>query len=1765
MRKSAILLSFGIVLVLGAQSQNRLDEGWKFFKEKSYKRAVLVLSEFLKSRPSSPRIGEAYYLLGESYRRLHNNSLAQKALKKAIDRQKQGIWTLRAKVSLARINRWAKESKKAFFDALKFFEEAYRTNKSLGEELFQLYIDLIGLSPYIAQVQELTQVKRKLPPPASEEEFPDIVSLVERALKVGLTKEQEARILATAGNRVWGEARLKWYKKLYEEYQGVGRWDEYAFRYASHLEGSSSYVEALKVYRKILQTYTPRQSRYVRHSNERIKRITSPALSLYCSNLFAPGENVQVTINWRNLNATELELLRCSVSEDSIKASHTSIDRLANDTADQQVRKWTEELEDEGKHIPRSRMLTLHIKAPGLYLLRAHSKGLDASTTILITDIGVATIWQNERLIAFCTNALTGKPISAATVVSAAEIRKGRQNQSRRAVTKTSAEGVAESVFQIPYGWWLRRGGIFVLSGDKLAYSPTRYHYYRPGGERYLAYFYTDRPVYRPEETVNFKLIVRSLKADEYHNLPDTDVILRIYDSRGSRIYEKTLRTDSFGTANDSLKLPPEPALGLYRIDVRVKPNKWCQLAQYSPFRVEEYRRPEFEVVVKPTKSLVRSGEKVSAIITAKYYFGGPVADAKVEVVIRQRPFYYWYRRYYVYEWYYPVRPVWGGRGHEVKRFNLTTDPDGKAIVTFDTPRDADFIFTIEARVTDKSRREVKGIGDIKVTTQPFYITALPERYIYLPGDTVEIKLVTENANNEPVDVLVNAEVFRLLNTEGKEVAEKTVLTRKVKTGETGKATLSFKAPSEGYFRVVLTALTPSEEKISTTTYIWVTEKASASIGYRASYGINLVVEKETYKPGETAKVLLITSRPAVSVFLFTAGDELMDYQVIPMQGTSKLLSIPITSSHSPNFFINAIGMWDRLVFRQTKEIIVPPEHHFINLKFEVEKDEFKPRESTTIKLRATDQNGKPLLCSLSLAVFDRSVLYIQPDTVPDIRKFFFGTKRYQRLYPYAYNNWRYYRQEPPKVGLKAGAREKQRKEQEPSLAVRRRGLLEERAAADAAAGAPRKLAKAEYAPGPAPGLATAQFVRTDFRATALWRAVILTNKKGEAEIPIKFPDSLTEWSIVSRGVTRQTRIGQASTTVRTTKKIIARLQAPRFFVERDDVVVSVIAHNYYDEPQPALLTLEVKGLDTGEELKRKLTLPPKGQKRLDWQFSVPSIGEAYFKVLLQTPKEADALERTYPILPHGVTKFIAKTGEITQPSQTLSEVIEIPEGANLGATRLRIVATPTVATAMVQALDYLAGYPYGCVEQTLSRFVPTVVTLNTLQKLGINKPDLAEKLPPMISAGLKRLSDFQHSDGGWGWWKHDRSNPWMTAYVVYALTLAQRADVKFDQNILSRGLNALQSLVPEGYGPTTQAFCLYSLSLHRRTNKRFLNRVWEERDKLSPYARACTALTFANLGDLDKARILLRNLENDITYDPETLQARCGRLRGYHWWWQDAVESTSMALRAFLKIDPENKLTRALARWLVLNRRGNRWKSTRDTAFAIYALADFSLKKRELDANYTLTLAVNDRPIQKLHITPDNIFNIKPEFIIDDSQLHTGSNTITISKQGKGSLYYSLYLKYYTKEENVKASGNMLLINRSYYLLKPKPDGGYERLQLKDGDSLRSGERVEVLLKLTAKNDLEYIVLEDMKPSGLEPTEIRSGWIPGASYAHTEFRDEKVAFFFTRLNQGELQLRYTLRAEAPGYFHTMPTSGYAMYIPEIRCTSDEFHFKITP
>jgi uncharacterized protein YfaS (alpha-2-macroglobulin family) len=756
--------------------------------------------------------------------------------------------------------------------------------------------------------------------------------------------------------------------------------------------------------------------------------------------------------------------------------------------------------------------------------------------------------------------------------------------------------------------------------------------------------------------------------------------------------------------------------------------------------------------------------------------------------------------------------------------------------------------------------------------------------------------------------------------------------------------------------------------------------------------------------------------------------------------------------------------------------------------------------------------------------------------------------------------------------------------------------------------------------------------------------------------VKVKYPDSLTTWQATARVATTTNQFGLGNVSTRTKQPLIVRLEAPRFFVVGDQVAVSGVINNNTDASMRVAPKLEAQGLTvTGVSIEGKrvngdpgpVEVKPNSETRVDWLVNVTHASEAKLKVEARGEKYADAMEKSFTIYEHGIEKFLSRSGKMRGDSVAVT--LDIPKERRADSTKLMVQISPSMATTMLDALPYLIDYPYGCTEQTMSRFLPAVITTRTLRDLGL-KPETAankifggieqstaaathpggkhdlKELDEITKQSLARLYKFRHADGGWGWWQEGESDHFMTAYVVWGMTLAMQAGIPIQTESVAGGAGYLdKELVEEEANYDEQAWMLHALAAYESAQTpqgqvkvsqfqaRAFSNLWTNRDKLNAYTRALLALSAHYFGYHDQARTLIANLENGVKIDskpdisivqqgagvsdPSVIGTAHWGEDGIYWRWSDGgVEATSFALRALLAIDPQNKLVEPVTNWLIKNRRGAQWNNTRDTAIVVMTLDDYLRATKEIQAQLSYELLVNGNSVARKTITADEALSAPSQFEISRELLRDGPNEITIRRtNGTGPVYFSAQAKFFSLQEPLTPAGNEIFVRRQYFKLVNHPTllKGFvsERVPLNDGETVKSGERVEAVITIEAKNNYEYLLFEDLKPGGLEAVQIRSGenlyarqlksgalksknstlmnytWssdFTGESrWVYQELRDRKVALFIDHLPEGVWQISYEMRAESPGTFHALPVLGQAMYVPEIRTNGGEVRISV--
>lgn len=1596
--------------------------------------------------------------------------------------------------------------------------------------------------------------------------------------------------------------------------------------------------------------------------------------------------------------------------------------RIAAKYLGPEVARWSEPLPDDGTHRQAEALLQTPLNERGAYVVYAYTaeppasdaarQGVEAlrvgasRAVVALTDLAIVEKRTDKGNLYYIADASSGAPVPSAEVdvlewwgTWDEKVQKHVWNSRRNRLT-TDRNGMA----LLPTR---DEGGnlhlLVTAAGERLAWSGMSYWSpYQPSQMRQglLAYVITDRPVYRPGQTVHFKAWLRQMQEGILQNVPQAQFTVSVYDPRGNAALSVAKMTDDFGGLDGELKLGEEPPLGLYRIQVEGE-----QYAGGQSFRVEEYKKPEFEVTVEPDRSHAKLGEKVNAVIKAAYYFGAPVTDATVKyrVYREEYAFSYWFPgewdwlygpgyglSWYSYDWFpwwgklscCRVPPPWWGYGQAsgvrelVQQGETSIGKDGTAKVAIDTAPalrdhpDRDHRYVIEAEVRDASRRVITGEGDVKVTRQSYYALIQSDRGYCRPGEetVVTIRCLTPDGRPVQAEGLVTVSSIVFGGPGNGRISEKELRRWTASTDESG--VLSFRLRHEKSDQLEVKFAAPDQWGGTVEGYglVWVCGDDFDGRLYRFN-DLELITDKRSYKPGETCHLMINTRRPDSYVLFASDVDAgaLLTYRLLRLTGGHAVVDIPIRENHKPNFFLEATTVSDLRVHQQVAPICVPPEDRMVRVSVETDKPEYRPGEKATVRVTAATPRGEPAQVQVVLSAFDKSVLYIQPEFTPPIAGFFHGmvrqhyaqmtTNLFEILAAWGGVAQPFLQLEPLPSGWQgtwgvsvadwAAISDKEFKDLMGGTGsggfgggrVMRRAALSEAGTVSATiadAAGPRAAMAAggagdagEPGGGAAPAFVEAQ-VRKEFADTALWVPSLTTGPDGKASVSLDMPENLTTWKVNAWALSRQSQAGQASAEAVTTKNLLVRLQAPRFFMEYDEVVLSANVHNYLATDKTARVQLDIPdehlAFVQGSQAATDVPVPAGGERRVDWRVKVLKEGQAAITVRALTDEESDAMQMTFPVLVHGMLQQQPFCGSVRPHETPATRTIRftVPEKRRPELTRLEVQFAPTLVGAMMDALPYCLDYPYGCSEQTVSRFLPAVLTLKTLQNMGIKLEDVrairgrmaevrrveagerrpiyadspifdSDELWRMVRKGLDRIADMQHPDGGWAWWKEGDSSSYLTSYVLYALLTARQCDVDADEGMLERGLQFLQdwelSQMRQDYWrpDATHAFAAYVLSLggRRAADPKAgdcLDRLYEGRDKLNLYGKALLAISLANVRDEGRARTVLRNIMQYLEENPET-QVAWFRTpeQGWWYWWNNDIETNAWCLRALVRLEPKSDAAPKLVKWLLENRRnGYYWRSTRDTTLCVAAMSEFVQASGEDKADYTLTLDVDGGAFRRtVKVSRDAFLTCDNSFRVEGSALGAGQHTLTITKDGPGALYYSAYLWYFTKEEDIPAAGLQLKLDRSYYLLKQIPfevevEGAegqrlaeqrlrYERVPLRSGDRVASGDLIQVELRVRADNDYTYLVFEDMKPAGCEPTEVRSGGQGQEGFwSYMELRDERVAFFADSIARGEHLLRYRLRAEVPGVFHALPAVVQGMYVPELRGNSSEAVLGVT-
>lgn len=1215
---------------------------------------------------------------------------------------------------------------------------------------------------------------------------------------------------------------------------------------------------------------------------------------------------------------------------------------------------------------------------------------------------------------------------------------------------------------------------------------------------------YTDRPIYRPGDEVHYKGIARILRGNSYALPAGGNVEVEVKDAEGSRISKQNLVLSPSGTFSGAF-LTNKDIVGGYTLISKFQgqvDERWISVASY--------RKPDFKITVTPERPAYTLGEVVRIKVKCEYYFGGPVPGAKVNGTITRALLWDFFSEE---DSDYESEESYGG--DYVGDIESQTDAQGECILEFDTKtfskngRDMlqfenyDSRLTFDVEISESGEKFFTGSGSVKLIRGQYSLESAVDKNFVAPGEPIEVQLFATNSETGvPSGGLTVTCEYGMLRWAARTEEFLREGVQTLVTDANGKASLTLSPKRDGRFTIRASLKDSAGNTIRSEQFVYVWQQGGAGFG-GPSPKVEVVLDKRQYKPGEQGFALIRSTASGASALVTIEAEKIYWSKVVPIQGNATSVEFPVAANFAPNAYLCVTLIHDKQLMDGSKRINVDLDKKLLQVSVTPDREVLKPREEVVYTIKTASSEGKPVPANVSLAVVDEAVFAIREDT-DDIVKAFYPKRIHNVQTIYSF----------PELYLDGGDKSEVNVE-----------------------------------------------MREKFEDTAAWFPNITTNAEGLATVRVKMPDNLTSWRATAIGISNDASVGKGTANVRVKKDLMVRLSAPAYLVQLDEIQVSALVNNDSGKTADVSVQIEAEGVEVMGDKGAVITVAPGEPQQISWRVRALQPGRAALMVSAHISGGIqDAMRLTIPIAPHGRPQLSFRTGSFT--GNATLDVDRLVQSST-GTVRLNI--TPTIASALLSALPDLVDYPYGCTEQTMSRFMPAVIVAKTLTDLGISREELFTKIREVSRQSMIRLRSLQHSDGSFGWFKGDTGEPYLTAYVLEGLWLAKAAGFVDGEGISEAARKwAIANLETSSEEPKDdqtpggrlriqqwrrdKVYLAYAVLLYGE-NKDALDLLHSFSDAdLDPASLAFRAMAAMRRGDNSRAQKCVQTLLTRATVQQNLI----------YWPEEWGIEQTARAFQALVEFNAGDARLAKIIRYLMLARKGTSWVSTRDSAIALIGLNGYLRKTRELSANFTLNIGIANEVVESLQVTPSNVLKTNTTFEWPIARFPNGTSQISMSSTGTGTIYYSLEVRQtpFEKQIGVMVNQSGLVLHRTYHSLSAErmEDGTLRLLpSTRPETSFTSGQAVRCMIEVNADRDFEFVMIEVPTPSNMrvaenEDPELWDWWWSGWSVF-----DDRIVVFCRNVTKGKQRIEFNLRAESPGSCQALPVMAYEMYAPENR------------
>jgi len=1407
-----------------------------------------------------------------------------------------------------------------------------------------------------------------------------------------------------------------------------------------------------------------------------------------------------------------------------------------------------------------------------------------------------------------------------------------------------------------------------------------RFARYYAGSNAWEFLLSSDRPLYRPGEVARWKITGRHL-VDGILTVPNgLQLQVRANASDRQNLGAWKLTLNPLGTASGSLQIPAQQSSTQVSFEIQGRDTGGDIHSWTQAFAIDRFRAPESEVEISADPGQIQraaAGREVTVTVTTRYFSGEPIPQAKLTIAAGFTSNWRWestHRRGLPgpidqFNRSSEISAVTDSNGRAVVPIDLPADAPQAFQVSINARLGAEgdqSTATYEFGVLPHGYTASIQAGDPETMAPSpppgleFQDPAQSPVLYAAPDHPVALELRARDGRGSPATVHGKVAVYRRdweevwrrpdgeLLTGNALAAEKSrsfdwpppiasggrpwelihsgyhrelIETHPIETGADGDARFQTPALDAGCYQVVFTPVGVGAVPDDPFAEFEVLVADGKSIGLSCKpESAPRVIPCSPYQAvGQPLRALVILPVAGRTVLIRASGTSTGESRVEWFPGNTAIVEFPWKPEYWAGAGISAAVLAPDGGLAGSARIPISRISNSLKIALNPEPTPSRPGEKTRLHIHLSDDSGRPVSGEASIAVADASVATLLADRRPGpaatfLREMFVSPNQVD-------SSPRSYRP----AGKSAGNAPPNEITLFEAGTLGSYSVADRMGVFDASTLSGTRLAAQRAVPMAIENVSFGVeekmepvHVRSQFAYTAYWQPDVVFGPDGGATVDFAYPENLTAWQIDVSAVSDGNRFGTARATTRTDLPFQARLRAPRSIVAGDTasiygVLVNKNSAEASADAKLALKTPDSASLESVAAFSAKV--PAGGESTLAWTLRGRAPGEAQLTLTARAGSDSDGMELKLPVQEDGFNQRTGVSGRLVDNPLNLQ--LNLPDPIDPRRSAVDVQVSPGITPALIESLPYLIDYPYGCVEQTMSRFLPAVAVAKTLRDIGFKSDEIESRIIPrpapgresparlgklgdVVSASLSRLADAQLPSGSFGWWPGGSEDPYMTAYVLRGLNIAAASGVALPKNMHARVFAAtvrmLQNandgsrfVTPQKRAWELSAAAAYAGNMtadQRQTLGQTCELLSKEREKLTAAGLALLASSTRDLGSQAEIPVILRNLENGVVRGQSAElgeTAQWGASSNYFDGMEGSVETTALCLEALLQIEPSHPLVDPAANWLLANRQSGHWTNTRDTALALLALNHYAKLRGDATADGSYSLGFNGHSVAERRFSRDSLLE-PASFAIDPAFLKPGRNVLTLERlDGRTPCYLVATAKNWAISEKVRASGSFLRVERAFFRVIEQPTlGGETHLEtaaISPGGPTVLGERVECRLVIEVPQDIDYVMVESPKPGGFEPLNPLSGWDAqmrrvnageGSADAigrnvYRDEHDDRSVFFLQHLQAGRWEIRYQMRSAFAGNFRTLPAMATAMYVPVLAANTTAERVEIKP